>query len=178
MDQQGSEFWQQEADILRQQLQHLHESHRQLMGQNLAGLSIEELAYLENQLEISLRGVRMKKEQILTNEIQELKHKGNLIHQKNIELCNKVNPMCQEKMDLYKELYRANNINGTSRNSFMPIDLSASLAAEELINLQFGQHERQSNQALGMATPLGSEVDTWSSENVADYNCTKDYGGV
>ncbi|XP_004516602.1 agamous-like MADS-box protein AGL17 [Cicer arietinum] len=83
-------FWQREADILRQELQNLQENHRQLMGEQLYGLSIRNLQDLENQLELSLQGVRMKKEKILTDEIQELNRKGNIIHQENVELYKKV----------------------------------------------------------------------------------------
>ncbi|GMI98047.1 AGAMOUS-like 21 [Hibiscus trionum] len=83
-------FWQREAAILRQQVQNLQENHRQLMGEQLYGLRVEELQNLENQLEMSLKGVRMKKERILTNEIQELSRRGNLIHQENVELYKKV----------------------------------------------------------------------------------------
>ncbi|KAI7979356.1 MADS-box transcription factor 27, partial [Camellia lanceoleosa] len=80
-----------EAAILRQQLHNLQENHR-----------VKDLQNLENQLEMSLQGVRMKKEQILTDEIQELNQK-NLIHQENVELYKKVNLIHQENMELYKK---------------------------------------------------------------------------
>ncbi|CAK9150955.1 unnamed protein product, partial [Ilex paraguariensis] len=54
-------LWQREAESLRQQLQYLQESYRQVLGEELSGLSVEELQNLENKLETSLTAVRVKK---------------------------------------------------------------------------------------------------------------------
>ncbi|KAG6501088.1 hypothetical protein ZIOFF_040956 [Zingiber officinale] len=82
--------WQRETTSLRQQLHNLQENHRQLIGQDLSGLSVKDLQNIESQLEISLCSVRMKKDQLLIEEIQELHRKGKLIQQDNIELYKKV----------------------------------------------------------------------------------------
>ncbi|CAN8328435.1 unnamed protein product [Cochlearia groenlandica] len=101
-------FWQREAAVLRQELHALQENHRQIMGEQLYGLSINELNNLENQLEISLRGIRMKKEQMLAHEIQELSQKRNLIHQENLELSRKIQRIHQENVELYNKAYTSN----------------------------------------------------------------------
>ncbi|CAN8276257.1 unnamed protein product [Cochlearia groenlandica] len=97
-------FWQKESAILKRQLHNLQENHRQMMGEELSGLSVEDLQKLENQLELSLRDVRMKKEQILVAEIQELNREGNLVHQENLELHKKVNLMHQHNIELHKKV--------------------------------------------------------------------------
>ncbi|CAL9001972.1 unnamed protein product [Prunus brigantina] len=105
-------FWQRELANLRQQLQSLKEQHWQCMGEQLCGLSVKELKGLESQLEMSLQGIRMQKEQILTDEIEELNGKSNLVHQQN--------------MELFKKVYGTTAVNSESRNACIPYGMSTS----------------------------------------------------
>ncbi|XP_040873919.1 MADS-box transcription factor 23 isoform X1 [Glycine max] len=98
-------LWQREVASLRQQVQYMQECHsarRQMMGQELSGLGIEELGNLEKRLEMSLKGVRMKKDQILIDEVKELHQKGSLAHQENVELNRKINLIRKENEELQK----------------------------------------------------------------------------
>ncbi|XP_008466133.1 MADS-box transcription factor 23-like isoform X4 [Cucumis melo] len=133
-------YWQREAATLRQQLQSLHENHRQMMGEELTGLSVKDLQNLENQLEISLRGVRMKK--------------GNLIHQDNMELYKKVNLIHQENQELHKKVYGTKDANGAHISS-LTNGLSVGEDAGIPINLQLSQPQQQDNETPERATKLG-----------------------
>lgn len=111
-------YWQSEVSMLSQQLQKLQENHRLLMGEGLCDLNLKDLQKLENQLEMSLRGVRMRKDQILIDQIEEMNQKGNLIHRENLDLQKKVTIIRQENMDLYKKVYGTRDVTGADKNSF------------------------------------------------------------
>ncbi|KAB1202007.1 Agamous-like MADS-box protein AGL21 [Morella rubra] len=137
-------FWQTEAALLRQQLENLQENHRRhMMGEQIYALSVKDLQNLENQLEMSLQGVRMKKEQILTDEIQELRQKGNLIHQENMELYKKVNLIRQENMGLYKKVYGTRHTNAGTTSPFVPYGNNTREGLDVPIHLQLCQPEQQ-----------------------------------
>uniref|UniRef100_A0A7N0UIG8 Uncharacterized protein n=1 Tax=Kalanchoe fedtschenkoi TaxID=63787 RepID=A0A7N0UIG8_KALFE len=55
------QFWKNEVATLQQQLQSLQEDHRKVFTEELASLTIKELQHLENQLEMNLKCIRMKK---------------------------------------------------------------------------------------------------------------------
>ncbi|XP_050943450.1 MADS-box transcription factor 23 isoform X2 [Cucumis melo] len=111
------QFWKREAAALKQQLHYLQECHRQLMGEELSGLSVKDLQNLESQLEMSLKGVRVKKEKILSDEITELKQKGNHMHQENVELYKKLDLIRKENAELQMKAYGPMEIDKMSSSS-------------------------------------------------------------
>ncbi|XP_010520708.1 PREDICTED: MADS-box transcription factor 23-like isoform X2 [Tarenaya hassleriana] len=98
-------FWQREAEKLREHINHLNEYNRKLMGEEISGLSVNDLRNLENQLERSLKSVRARKEQLLADQIRVLTNKVNLVCQDNQELHKKVVLIGQENRDLKTKVY-------------------------------------------------------------------------
>ncbi|XP_062178107.1 MADS-box transcription factor 23-like [Alnus glutinosa] len=132
-------FWQREAASLRQQLQYLQECNRQLMGQDLSGLSIKDLQNFENTLEMSLKAIRMRKEQIFIEDIKELNQKGNLVHQENLELHKKIDHFCKEKGGLQKKVYEEREVNERRSSSHPLRTISNGYDIHPAIHLQLGQ---------------------------------------
>ncbi|KAH7524801.1 hypothetical protein FEM48_Zijuj06G0157700 [Ziziphus jujuba var. spinosa] len=167
-------FWQREAAILRQQLQNLQENHRltrlnneivkeliilyqnnrQMMGEELSSLSVKDLQNLENQLEMSLRGVRMKKDQILLDEIQELNRKGDLIHQENVELYKKASHSQSKWKSFKSQVYGTREMNGPNRNLLLTNSLGMGDDSHGPVHLQLSQPQ-QNHETPARATKLG-----------------------
>lgn len=147
-------FWQNEAAILKRQLHNLQENHRQMMGEELSGLSVEDLQKLENQLEMSLRDVRMKKEQMLVEEIKELNREGNLVHQENLELHKKVNLMHQQHMELHKKVSEVESVKSADKISLLTNGLDMGGNSSEHVHLQLSQpqqHDETRSKAIQLS---------------------------
>nr|GMC76594.1 MADS-box transcription factor 23-like [Ipomoea batatas] len=132
---------------MRQQLQYLQESHRKLLGYELSGLSIKDLTNLENQLEVSLKGIRTRKEQILTDEIKELNRMGSLVHQENMELCKNLNLIRQENTELQNKVYGPGRINEANGSAQARNRVSNGYDLQVPINLQLSQPQTSINEA-------------------------------
>lgn len=138
-------FWQGEAVKLRQQLQYLQQSHRQLLGEELFGLNINDLNKLETQLETSLKGVRIKKEQAFYDEVKELHRKESLVDHENKELHKKLNFLLQEHAELQHKAYELHRDNNGLHGH---------------VSLQLSQPQQQENYLPREAMTLGLQLNS------------------
>ncbi|KAJ4767335.1 MADS-box transcription factor [Rhynchospora pubera] len=143
-------FWQREVEVLRKQLLNLQLNHRQLLGEELSSLGVEGLQVLENQLEMSLHSIRKKKEQVFTDEIQELNKKGYHVHVENIELQQKFALLTQENKELQKKAQQSKYGNhSTDLSNRIAVAIpTADLPENEQVQLQLFQtiHQEKDNQ--------------------------------
>ncbi|XP_004504870.1 MADS-box transcription factor 23 [Cicer arietinum] len=151
------QFWQSEASNLRKQLQHLKNWQRQVMGQELSGLEFNELQHLENQLEMSLKNIRMRKDQMFSDEIKELHKKENLCSQENEELHKKIDLIGEENAKLNKLIGAARRAEyATSNPSCSSISYGYYDKHDEPISLQLSQAQPQYNEPPARANNMGS----------------------
>ncbi|GAB4853355.1 hypothetical protein Ancab_017532 [Ancistrocladus abbreviatus] len=121
-----AKLWKVEAENLRKQLEELRTNHRQLTGEDVSELSVEQIEHLEDQLEISSKTLRARKEVVM--------------HRENLELHKKLNLMQQQIAQLQRKVQEEKNdqkASGSSRNThdlnntydfFAPIELQLSQA--------------------------------------------------
>ncbi|KAK8992458.1 hypothetical protein V6N11_048539 [Hibiscus sabdariffa] len=66
----NAQFYQKEADKLRNQIRNLQNSNRNMLGESIGGMPIRELKSLEGRLERGIRRIRSKKNELLFAEIE------------------------------------------------------------------------------------------------------------
>ncbi|KAI9090911.1 hypothetical protein K1719_028396 [Acacia pycnantha] len=151
-----AKFWHREATVLRQNLEHLQELHRQFMGEQLSGLGINELKSLENQLEMSLKKVQIKKDQILSDEIKELEHKGQQIYKEKVQLHKTIEVIRKENAELQAKICEARVVNEENGDSNPTYSISNKYGSHAPMHLQPSQPQSQSSdESPAKATELG-----------------------
>ncbi|MED6106880.1 Agamous-like MADS-box protein agl21 [Stylosanthes scabra] len=143
-----AKFWKREAETLRQQLEYLQESQRHLMGEELSSLGIKEIQDLENQLKMSLNNVSKKKEELLTQEINQLHQKGKNMEQEYAELEKKMELLRRENEELQKvvEAPLSWNRNEENATSSYPISNCYVSPAALFTNPQLSNHHQEQQQ--------------------------------
>ncbi|XP_056683232.1 agamous-like MADS-box protein AGL11 isoform X2 [Spinacia oleracea] len=90
----NAQFYQHESAKLRNQIQMMQNSNRNLMGECLSSLTVKELKQVENRLERSISRIRSKKE-------AEIEHENSILRAKiaEVERLQQLNMMPSETLD-------------------------------------------------------------------------------
>ncbi|KAI4320214.1 hypothetical protein MLD38_033719 [Melastoma candidum] len=86
----NAQYYQQESVKLRQQIQMLQNSNRNLMGDNLSPLSIKEMRQLENRLERGITRIRSKKHEMFLAEVEFMQKRVGELENESVFLRTKV----------------------------------------------------------------------------------------
>ncbi|XP_024394528.1 agamous-like MADS-box protein AGL11 isoform X1 [Physcomitrium patens] len=86
----NSDFMGREVVKLRQQLERLQHSQRHMLGEDLQVLTVPDLLQLEQQLDMGVSRVRARKNQLLLEEVEELRRKEHDLQAANEELRQKL----------------------------------------------------------------------------------------
>ncbi|XP_030539241.1 MADS-box transcription factor 23-like isoform X1 [Rhodamnia argentea] len=105
------QFLQTETESLNQQLRCLQECNRRLMGEELSKLGLEDLKNLENVLEMGLKNVRSRKDQIHMEEMRELKRKVDDVEQENVQLRKKLRVVGRDHRESDGEFFAETSCN-------------------------------------------------------------------
>ncbi|XP_020244700.1 MADS-box transcription factor 3-like isoform X1 [Asparagus officinalis] len=98
----NSQYYQQEASKLRQQITNLQNSNRNLMGESLSTMSLRDLKQLEGRLEKGISKIRSKKNELLYAEIEYMQKREMELQNDNMCLRNKIaeNERAQQQMNM------------------------------------------------------------------------------
>ncbi|KAJ9567336.1 hypothetical protein OSB04_003395 [Centaurea solstitialis] len=91
---QGS--WTLEHAKLKARIEILQKTQRHLMGEDLDSLSLKELQNLEQQLDMALKHIRLKKNQVMTESISQLQKKAKELLDQNNLLSKQIKEMEKE----------------------------------------------------------------------------------
>ncbi|KAI3785379.1 hypothetical protein L1987_44497 [Smallanthus sonchifolius] len=86
----NAQFYQQESNKLRQQIQTLENTNRHLMGEGLDSLNLKELKHLENRLDKGISRIRSKRHDMILAETDKLQKREFELEQHNAFLRSKI----------------------------------------------------------------------------------------
>lgn len=95
-DHQSQDNWSLEHAKLKARIELLQKNQKHLMGEDLDSLSLKELQNCETQLDMALRRIRLKKNQLMLESISDLQKKDKALHDQNNLLLKEIKEMEKE----------------------------------------------------------------------------------
>ncbi|PKA46844.1 Floral homeotic protein AGAMOUS [Apostasia shenzhenica] len=144
----NSQYYQQEASKLRQQITNLQNSNRNLMGEALSNMNAKDLKQLETRLEKGISKIRAKKNELLYAEIEYMQKREIELQNDNAYLRNKI----ADNESIQQHQHHMNLLPSTSNeyDILPPFDISRNFLQVNLMDPSHQySHQQQTALQLG-----------------------------
>ncbi|KAJ8491895.1 hypothetical protein OPV22_013616 [Ensete ventricosum] len=143
---------------LKDRVEYLQRSQRNLLGEDLDDLNTKELDQLEEQIEMSLRHIRSTKTQVIVDQLTDLKRKEHMLLESNKTLRRKLQEVSTENLlQLSSQIGASSTVNVPHRpeNFFQP------LASDPSLQIGFNPASADPSHGRAMAQNVNGFITGW-----------------
>ncbi|KAJ4962054.1 hypothetical protein NE237_021964 [Protea cynaroides] len=148
--------WTLEYAKLKSRIEILQKNQRHYVGQDLETLSIKELQNLEQQLDIALKHIRIRKSQLMYDSISELQKKERALQEQNTQLMKKVE---EKEKELAQQGHLQPNEDQDSPNFLLSQPLSS-------LNIGCGTYQEEGRSQAR----TNNRIPPWMLRHVSEIN--------
>ncbi|GAA0155465.1 MADS box transcription factor [Lithospermum erythrorhizon] len=140
---------------LKARMEVLQKNHKHYMGEEIDALSLKELQNLEHQIEVALKNIRSRKNQLMQESISQLQKKDKALREQNNELAKMIKENEKEMVQETQWGHQSYDLNSSTFAITQAVDLSSiSMGGTSCqASLENGEMEETARQSHAVVMP-------------------------